>query len=77
MVSLDLRCFGSGLLTKQAEVAESSAFIREHVRWVGTTPASVEPCIYTMTRDEDFIIALIPTRPNIAVVRQHHHDNHR
>eukprot|EP01043_Picozoa_sp_COSAG02_P092792 COSAG02_NODE_29375_length_570_cov_1.273885_1_plen_103_part_01 len=37
------------------------------MRWVGSQPASLEPCIYTMTRDEDFIIDRIPTRPNIVV----------
>ena len=51
-----------------AEVAESAAWIDRHVRWVGTEPVSVEPCVYTMTRDEDFIIDQIPTRPKIAVV---------
>ena len=51
-----------------AEVAESATWIDRHVRWVGTEPVSVEPCVYTMTRDEDFIIDQIPTRPKIAVV---------
>ena len=51
-----------------AEVAESAAWIDRHVRWVGVEPVSVEPCVYTMTRDEDFIIDQIPTRPKIAVV---------
>ena len=49
------------------EIAECAAYIKKYVRWVGLEPSSVEPCIYTMTRDEDFIIDQIPTRPNIVV----------
>eukprot|EP01050_Picozoa_sp_SAG11_P022876 SAG11_NODE_4436_length_1895_cov_4.459354_1_plen_202_part_10 len=56
-----------------AEVAESAAYVREHVRWVGAEPVSVEPCVHTMTRDEDFIIDRVATRPNIAVVRNPSH----
>lgn len=49
------------------EVAECAAYINKYVRWLGSQPTSIEPCIYTMTKDEDFIIDRIPTRPNIVV----------
>eukprot|EP00747_Dinoflagellata_sp_TGD_P029134 gnl/TRDRNA2_/TRDRNA2_133711_c0_seq1.p1 gnl/TRDRNA2_/TRDRNA2_133711_c0~~gnl/TRDRNA2_/TRDRNA2_133711_c0_seq1.p1 ORF type:complete len:439 (+),score=54.18 gnl/TRDRNA2_/TRDRNA2_133711_c0_seq1:42-1358(+) len=50
-----------------AEVAEIAAYLKEHVRWIGSKPQSVEPCVYTMTRDEDFILDCLPGRPAIVV----------
>ena len=49
------------------EVAEAAAWIKQHVRWVGQAPATVSPCVYTMTRDEELILDCIPGRPSIAV----------
>ncbi|KAK3085159.1 hypothetical protein FSP39_025209, partial [Pinctada imbricata] len=42
-------------------------YVRTHFNWLEDTPSRVEPCIYTNTPDEDFILDTHPEWKNIVI----------
>ena len=50
-----------------AEVAEMTSWVRERVPGLAGTHLRAEPCLYTNTPDEDFIIDQVPGHPEVVV----------
>ncbi|XP_062506253.1 peroxisomal sarcosine oxidase-like [Corticium candelabrum] len=50
-----------------AAVHTVSQYIREHMAGMSDTPSIIEPCIYTCTPDNDFILDKHPNHSNIVI----------